>query len=273
MFEKIAIRPGLMILRFRQQDRPSNAIIRPVVAPEDRNDVTVVFDPTRTSQTLNAPGDVCVIQCRRATELGIDIASRDPAHPARGSVELEHLGRAQAARPDPAAKFMSFDDDPGDAGAITCLAHIAFIGDRRAQAGDWLRGDAPAHSIEGLQFHCPEDAPVFARDLTNDQIAAPGEFLGSRGQKRALAALELWLEGDDQGAELQVEALFENAGFVERRGRHLTIEGLGRTDKLLGLRLDVGAAETDGAEALPYPPNRAKGGSERVKIYYKPRDK
>jgi hypothetical protein len=271
MYETLSLNPGLVALRFvRQGGAQHNAVIRPVVLPEFEDDVVILFDPAAQDDALTHPGDLCILRCARVVTIGLDITSRQPGVPPRGSIEVEYLTRTARESLAPARGAGRGAPPPHD-----IHAHFSMLGDRYARFGDWLEAEAPSQGIEGMTIAANPDMPrVLLRDRESGQLAAPGEFLGSKGRFRPLTDIEIWLDGAPATHLLQVEAQFRNAGRVTQGGAFLSLRGMGEDERLLGLNLRLVARTQPAASAeMPQPPTPPAPPSgdrpERVKIFRK----
>jgi hypothetical protein len=267
MYETLSLNPGLVALRFiRQGGAQHNAVIRPVVLPEFEDDVVILFDPGAQDDALSHPGDLCILRCARVVKVGLEITSRQPGVPPRGSIEVEYLTRAAPPSIAPARGAARGAPPPHDV-----HAHFNMLGDRYARFGDWLEADAASAGIEGLTLAANPDLPrILMRDRESGQLAGPGEYLGTKGRFRPLTDIEIWIDGGPATHLLQVEAQFRNAGRVTQGGAFLSLRGLGDDERLLGLNLRVVARTQPAAAPDPTPPAPPAGDRpERVKIFRK----
>lgn len=270
MYETLSLNPGLIALRFiRQGGAQPNAAIRPVVPPEFEDDVVILFDPGAQDDALSHPGDLCILRCARVVRIELEITSRQPGIPPRGSIEVEYLTRTSRQSIAPARGPGRGAPPPHD-----IHAHFSMLGDRYARFGDWLEADAESEGIEGLTIAAtPSNLRILARDRESGQLAAPGEFLGSKGRFRPLNDIEIWIDGGGATHLLQVEAQFRNAGRVTQGGAYLSLRGFGENERLLGLNLRVVERTQPAAQPAapqPTPPAPPAGDRpERVKIFRK----
>jgi hypothetical protein len=87
----LSLNPGLILLRYKNERREGNATICPIIPPESRGAITLVFDPASRNDTLTTPGEVCVIRCIRPALLRLEISSLQTGLPPLGSIEVEYL--------------------------------------------------------------------------------------------------------------------------------------------------------------------------------------
>ncbi len=269
MYETLSLNPGLIALRFiRQGGGQPNAVIEPVILPEFAGDVVILFDPGAQVEALSHPGDLCILRCARVVKIGLRIGSTQPGVPPRGSIEVEYLTRTARPSIAPARGAGRGALPPHDV-----HAHFNMLGDRYARFGDWLEADAQSEGIEGLTLPANPALPrILMRDRASNQVAAPGEYLGSKGRFRPLTDLEIWIDGATGSHVLQVEAQFRNAGRVTQGGAFLSLRGMGEDERLLGLNLRVvERAQPAQATDTPPPPAPPPPGDrpERVKIFRK----
>lgn len=252
MIEDIKLAPGLAVIRYKSVGGKGNAVIRAEVPPASRGALTLLTDPTAPDEALAEAGDCWVVQCLRPAVLSLNIESAQPGVQARGSVVVDYLTdrkdkvaasgsarggkalREEPPRQRPSAPRFSASQD------LRLMAHVSNNGDTFAEAGEWLRGDGRQDAIEGLQLPAHGLGQIMMRDLKTGQVAAPGDYLGSRGQFRPLTGLELWLEEGRRGEVICAEALFDSAGFVEASGASIVVQGAVQDDPLLGIKLWIG---------------------------------
>ncbi len=267
MYEVLSLNPGLILLRYKKQGSQSNAIIRPVIPADQRGALSIMFDPAARNEALSAPGEVCVLRCVRPAKLGIEISSRQPGVPPRGSIEVEYL-----AQPSRNADAMdAYTPVAAPAPEFDYAAHFHLLGDQLAAFGEWLEGDGETQGIEGLCIQPVPGLPrVMMRDLASGQTAAPGEFLGTRGRFRPLTAVEIWIDGPPTHV-IHMEARLRNAGEIMQSGTFLTLRGMEPDEKLLGIKLRiVPRAGQDQPAAPAFKSVQAQPvRNERVKIFRK----
>ena len=273
MYEMLSLNPGLILLRYKKQGGQSNAIIRPIIPAESRGAITLLFDPANKDNALTTPGEVCVLRCERPALLRLEITSRQVQVPPRGSIEMEYISQPKRHTFGYQSDVAQMVQPPEMAHVFDYFAHFHLLGDQPGAFGEWLQGDGTSQGIEGLYIKpAPGQPRLMLRDLASGQVAAPGEYLGTRGQFRPLSGLEIWIDDPANTHVVRVEALFRNAGRVEQSGAFLTLRGIEPDDKLLGINLRI-------APRLPQHQLRsepifqsgrvAPATTERVKIFRK----
>lgn len=273
MHETLSLNPGLILLRYKKQGGQANAVIRPVIPAESRGAITLLFDPGSRDDALTTPGEVCVLRCDRPALLGLEITSRQPWVPPRGSIEVEYISQPRRQPQGRGAETAPSAPAREPAPVLDYFAHFHLLGDQPGAFGEWLQGDGTSQGIEGL---CIQPAPglprIMMRDRASGQVAAPGEFLGTRGRFRPLTELEIWIDDLASTHVIRVEALFRNAGRVEQSGSFLTLRGMEPDEKLLGINLRV-MPRTPLHQSTPEPSFQSARAqttrSERVKIFRK----
>ncbi|MEY8881346.1 hypothetical protein [Donghicola sp. XS_ASV15] len=253
MIEDIKLTTGLALIRYEAKGGRSNAIIRAHIPTQSRDNLTLITDPNAQSDVLAEPGDCWVVRCQRPAILSLEIESIHPGEPARAGVMVEYLGEksAQKWNSSSAAKRIDYRDrnaassqyrsEPSYEDRV--IAHIANVGDVTVKAGDWARGNGANQTIEGLLLPAENNVNIVVRDANTGQVAHPGQFLGSRGRARPLTRLEIWIDGPDRDQRIEVEALYERAGFCKEVGSAVEISGLDDSDALIGLKLHTAGAE------------------------------
>lgn len=253
MIEDIKLTTGLALIRYEAKGGRSNAIIRAHIPPQSRDKLTLITDPNAKSEVLAEPGDCWVVRCERPAVLTLEIESTHPGEPARAGVMVEYLGEksVQKWNAQSAAKRIDYRDRNAASSQYRSepsyedhfVAHIANVGDVSVKTGDWARGSGANQPIEGLLLPAENNVNIVVRDANTGQVAHPGQFLGSRGRARPLTGLEIWIDGPERDQRLEVEALYERAGFCKEVGTSVEIAGVDGSDALIGLKVTVAGAE------------------------------
>lgn len=273
MHETLSLNPGLILLHYKKQSGQANAVIRPIIPAESRGAITILFDPGTHNDALTTPGEVCVLRCDRQASLVLEITSNQHLVPPRGSIEVEYISqprrRPETRVTESAPTAARREPIP----ALDYFAHFHLLGDQPGAFGAWLQGDGTSQGIEGICIQPTPGMPrIMMRDRVSGQVAAPGEFLGTRGRFRPLTELEIWLDELSSEHVIRVEALFRNAGRVEQSGSFLTLRGIEPDEKLLGINLRVQPRQPQPqatAEPSFQSTRRQQLRNERVKIFRK----
>lgn len=252
MYEKIRLSPGLLVLRLASpKDGKTNAALRPIVPLASRGAINLMFDPGTPTGILTRTSNICVIRVARPAVLLLEITAAHGSGEPRGGIELDYLVHSEEVDADPPsmADFTVYVDQSGD---------------RPARFGDWVGDEAGERAIIGAMLPQRLIGPrIMLKDPRSDQIAAPGEFLGSRSGFRALSALQIWIDEPDGRYWLKAQADFARAGRVEAVGSALFLQGTGEDDRLIRLCLDLQAREPEQDLARPVPRRN------RVRIFRK----
>ena len=253
MYETIKLQPGIVKLTFvAPPEGTADAVIRPVVPLESRQSLSVMFEAGNIGGALMGPGEFCLIRCGRPAVLGVEIISRQAGGQPRGGIELDYLSQRG---PDPL---------PDAASGADFVVHLAGYGDRPARFGNWVSGDRPEHAIAGLMMRSRVGRPrIIVQDPVAEQIAQPGEFLGSRGGFRPFSELRLWLDEPDGRYRLQVEAEFADAGLVNASGTMVSLHGANSADRLFRLKVALGHT------AVESPTFTSARRNDRIRIFRK----
>ena len=227
MYETIKLQPGIVKLMFvAPVNEVANALIRPIIPPESRQAISIMFEAGNVTGALAEPGEFCLIRCGRAAVLGVEISAQQAGTQPRGGIELDYLS---LRGPDPL---------PGEATGADYVVHLAGHGDRPARFGAWASGDTVEQPIAGLMIRNRLGRPrIITQDPATDQIAQPGDFLGSRGGFKPFCELRLWIDEPDGRNRLKVEADFAEAGLVNATGTMVSLHGAGPSDKLMRLKI------------------------------------
>lgn len=255
MFEKLKLSPGLITLRYTTPAAgTADAVIRPFIPLGARGALSLMFEPGNVAGALTQPGQMCIIRCLRSALLGLEILRQDGGEQPNGGIEIDYLSRCGEEPEEP-----GFGPD-----LVVCFDHF---GDRPARFGAWVSGEAAGQAVSGLLIR-PRAlaARIMLRDPVSDQIAAPGDYLGSRRGFRPLSGLEAWLDAADGRHRLHMQADFAEAGRVEARGTLVSLHGAGPHDRLLRLNMAVEAVQADPA-AMPVAVVPAR--PDRLRIFRK----
>lgn len=253
MYETIKLQPGIVKLTFvAPAGEAANALIRPIIPPESRQVISVMFEAGNVAGALAAPGEFCLIRCGRAAVLGVEISAHQAGGQPRGGIELDYLS---TRGPDPL---------PGDVPGADYVVHLAGHGDRPVRFGAWASGDTAEQPIAGLMIRNRLGRPrIITQDPTTDQIAQPGDFLGSRGGFKPFSELRLWIDEPDGRNRLNVEANFAEAGQISATGTMVTLHGASASDRLMRLKILL---QQMPAEAVPFSSSRR---NDRLRIFRK----
>lgn len=260
MRETLGLQPGLIVVRYKKSPGGQNAIIRPTLADPASRAAQIVADPLKRDAVLESPGDCFVVRCTAPARLHIDITSAIPGQQARGSVTVEYLtsqqlsSAAQAGGGAQMAPASALPNQAPEAATLRYVGHVSYWGDVHAQHGEWIGGPDRPMPIEGVMVDAQSAGAqgIRLKDVQTGRIAQAGEFLGSRGQSNPLRGVEIWLEGQNDGTELHVEALFRDAGRIEKRGRFVAMVGASLSDVLLGLRISLASSPLQTHGSAPF---------------------
>lgn len=252
MYEKIRLSPGLLVLRLAPpKGGQTNAALRPIVPLASRGSISLMFDPGTPTGILTRTSSICVIRVARSAVLILEITAAHGDGEPRGGIELDYLVHSEEVDADPPsmADFTVYVDQSGD---------------RPARFGDWVGDDAGAQAIIGAMLPQRLIGPrIMLKDPYSGQIAAPGEFLGSRSGFRALSALQIWIDEPDGRYWLKAQADFVQAGRVEAMGTALFLQGTSDDDRMTRLCLDLQTKAPAEERAKPVPRRN------RVRIFRK----
>lgn len=276
MRETLGIKPGLIVLRYKKGTTRQNAIIRPTVADRSRNDVEIISDPLRNDLVLDKPGDCVILRCTRDASVHLDITSKVRGEHARGSVTVEYLTarkKRESSAPEAGYAYSGFDNGSDQGGSsVRYLGHVSYWGDSWADEGEWIGGPDRPMPLEGLQIEAQHN--IMMKDIRSGRTASVGDYLGTRGQSLPLNGLEFWIEDRNSKDELVIEAMFRDAGRVEKVGSFVALVGASYNDVILGLRISVKNASENPVFDSPFESGNApapRGPAPEPRGYEPPR--
>lgn len=221
MREMLTLAPGIVTLTFVQPEgKAADAVIRPVVPPEARGQVTLMFEAGNLNGTLSRPGETCLIRCDRESRLGVEITTASGEGNPVGGLELVYLS------PDKGAAGDRID-------AVVRRQDGRISGVRFGEAPP-ARGTAAP--ISGLCLALPPGgARLRVQDMVSGRIAIPGTWLHSPRGDQPFTDLKIWCDRPEEAPALRITADFARAGRIETEGRIVRLRGSGTDDPLLHL--------------------------------------
>ena len=255
----LGLERGLYVLRYvTAPSRLAPAIfVRP--SPGYENAIVFVSPPGEEANTLSQPLSFVVIRASEAATIQITVRAREGSQSCEAELKLEPLTDRRVSEifgPDQGAAVSkdhaapvgkkAAERSPVGLARFTLVAHVAMLGDVKAPPGVWVAGPTAPAAIEGLEIAregalagAIEYQVLSAGQRSWTPWASRGQFLGSRGQKRALVGVRLRLLDEASDCSLDVEALFAGARPVLFSGRQIELRGPSGAEALMGLRVNV----------------------------------
>lgn len=275
----IEVSRGLFLIRYSDaEDDRLPPVVRIFPDPSSAADCQVIASPDSEGGTLWSPQSGLVIIATRPSRLIVEVSPQNRGGSTSANVKIEPLTPGTRPRPlvaaaRPVVTTMSSSKE------FQLLAHVAGVGDTTVGLDNWIAGPFAPSRIEGISIDWPgkpndldlKYAVKFARPHRADgKFFSLGTFAGTRG--RALPLTGIIVEASGAAAarlNITVEAIFLGAPAVRVTGQHIDVAGPSRREPLVGLKINIEAAEAEGFDrplegAEPSRPNRSSG---RVRVF------
>ena len=258
---------GLFVVRYvAAEDAARPPVVRVTVESSSCEHVDLIFHPDNEDGELSRPGTCLVVIATEPSKLGVEVepSQRNGSVAAKVNIEPLMQGNPERQRelsPRPELKV---------------LAHVAGIGDMRANANEWLAGPKAPSRIEGIAIACvgqPDGLRIGYSVRTaqpspsSGHIVDVGSFAGTRGRAMPLTSLMFELSGPEASRyQFAVEALFLGSPITRVTGPRVEVSGPTGREPLVGLR--VGLEETKAVvQALPKRSGTSARSGSRVRVF------
>jgi hypothetical protein len=249
----------------------------------DSGDAELLLHPDAEEPVLWKPGTALVVRARTASKLQIEVTASREGGSLAANVKVEQLVQGEPADAlDEAAASAAL----GVSG-LRILGHVAGIGDVVVGPNQWIAGPSAPSRIEGIAIEWPNkprDIDIrYAVRIARSQAPPSrlmdiGTFAGTRGQAMALTGAIFELSGSGSAShQICVDAAFLGSPTMRVLGKRVVLSGPTSREPLVGLRLNLEAAQAADAPAAtrpsvarpadPVPAQAAPKRSSRVRVF------